>query len=256
MDSNSGVYFDRRQIAAKVPLWREVYSGVDWLLLRSSPVYYGIGVPRGDKSAVVLVPGFMATDFYLQEMYYWLHRVGYRPYMSRIGRNADCLDVLQEKLGKTIERAYAETGRPVHLIGHSLGGILSIGVAARMQDKIASINVLGSPFRGIHSHALVLAAGQRVSQRLPLERKRSPKCFTADCNCKTIKNIQQPPARRIPFSAIYTKTDGVVDWHKCISDRPDDNHEVRGTHIGLAFNPEVYRLIAANLHGKGRAGQI
>ena len=42
--------------------------GLDWLSLRTSPVFYGFGVPRGDGSAVILVPGFLATDVYLWEM--------------------------------------------------------------------------------------------------------------------------------------------------------------------------------------------
>ena len=30
-------------------------------------------------SEIVVVPGFLGTDFYLQEMYYWLRRIGYLP---------------------------------------------------------------------------------------------------------------------------------------------------------------------------------
>jgi hypothetical protein len=47
--------FSRDQQPASVPLWRESLFGLDWLALRASPVFYGIGVPRGDGSAVVLV---------------------------------------------------------------------------------------------------------------------------------------------------------------------------------------------------------
>jgi len=32
------------------PLWREAFVGLDWLALRTSPVCYGWGVPRGDGS--------------------------------------------------------------------------------------------------------------------------------------------------------------------------------------------------------------
>jgi triacylglycerol lipase len=48
-------------------------------------------------------------------------------------------------------------------------------------------------------------------------------------------------------TAIYTKSDGVVDWRVCVTDNPADNFEVTGTHVGLAFNPSVYRLIAERL---------
>ena len=54
--------FARDQRPAPVPIWREGLAGLDWLALRASPVFYGCGVPRGDGSAAVLVPGFLGTD--------------------------------------------------------------------------------------------------------------------------------------------------------------------------------------------------
>ena len=57
-----------------VPIWRETFLGVDWVKLRASRVYYGIGVPKGDKSAVILVPGFMGYDYYMVELFAWLWR--------------------------------------------------------------------------------------------------------------------------------------------------------------------------------------
>ena len=50
-----------------MPIWRESLAGLDWLALRTSPVFYGCGVPRGDGAGVVLVPGFLGTDWYLLE---------------------------------------------------------------------------------------------------------------------------------------------------------------------------------------------
>ena len=40
----------------------------------------------------------------------------------------------------------------------------------------------------------------------------------------------------MPKLAIYTTTDGVVDWRCCINEDGTDV-EVPGTHVGLAFNP-------------------
>ena len=45
-------------------------------------------------------------------------------------------------------------------------------------------------------------------------------------------------------TAFYTRSDGVVDWHYCMTGNPDVDIEVPGTDIGLAFNPTVYGLIA------------
>ena len=59
-----------------LPIWREALLGVDWLSLRVSSVHRGVGVPRGDGSPVVLVPGFMGSDRYLSDMRNWLSRIG------------------------------------------------------------------------------------------------------------------------------------------------------------------------------------
>jgi len=78
--------------------------GIEVLLLHATPVYYGFGVPRGDQSGVVMIPGFLVTDMYLVEMYAWLKRIGYRPYYSGIGVNAECPNLLiRRRLNETIE---------------------------------------------------------------------------------------------------------------------------------------------------------
>jgi hypothetical protein len=48
-------------------------------------------------------------------------------------------------------------------------------------------------------------------------------------------------------TAVYTRDDGVVDWQYCKTDNPEADFPVSGTHIGLAFNPSVYTIIANRL---------
>lgn len=238
-------FFDVEERPASVPIWREALFGFDWLSLRTSPVLYGCGIPRGDGSPVMVVPGFLGSDLYLVEMYYWLGRIGYRPYFSNIGRNADCLDMLLNRLLATVDEARAATGRSVHLIGHSLGGMLSRSAAVRRPDRIASVVTLGSPFRGIRSHPLVMQATNAVRDRIRnrAEAER-PGCYTASCPCETVAALQAPMPKSVPQIAVYTKTDGIVDWRSCVNDDPEADIEVTGTHVGLAWNPKVYRIIA------------
>ena len=244
--STARPYFSTDEQPASVPIWLEALAPMDWISLRLSAVYCGTGIPHGAGAPVVLVPGFLASDWYLLEMFHWLRRIGYRPYLSRIGRNADCLDVLVGRLFETIEGAKAETGRPVHLIGHSLGGMLSRSAALRRPAAVASVITLGSPFRGIRPHPLVLQATRIVRSRTQRQRQR-PDCFTTTCGCETVASMQSAPPTSIPQLAVYTKSDGIVDWRMCMNDDPAMDVEVAGTHIGLAFNPAVYRLIATRL---------
>ena len=134
---------------ADVTIWKEALFGAEVLLLHSSPVYYGLGIPHGDGAGVVVVPGFLGTDTYLKRLHSWLGRIGYRPYFSGIGLNAECPNLLiQHRLNENITKALRETGRKIHLIGHSLGGIIARSIANQRPDEIASVITLGSPFRG------------------------------------------------------------------------------------------------------------
>jgi pimeloyl-ACP methyl ester carboxylesterase len=239
----------RDEKPVSVPLWRELFAGADWLGLRLSPVFWGLGVPRGDGAAVIVIPGFMGTDLYLHELHCWLGRIGYRPYMSKIGRNAECLDLLMERLSGTVEAASRATERRVHVVGHSLGGILARVAATRWPELVASVITLGSPFRGIRSHPLVLAASQRVRARIATQKPERDErgCYTGECTCPTVRAWTEPFPSTVSQLAIYTKSDGVVDWRFCINGDPANDAEVIGTHVGLAFNPFAYRLIATRL---------
>jgi pimeloyl-ACP methyl ester carboxylesterase len=241
--------FDKEMRASALPIWFESLVGVDWAMLHLAPVYYGLGVPKGDGSAVIVVPGFLGSDVYLYELYLWLRRVGYKPYLSNIGWNADCLDTLSEKLVKTIKKARRETGRKVHLIGHSLGGVLSRSAAVQHPELVNSVITLASPFRGVHSHPKVLELSRRIRTRIfaKSEKEDFPHCYTGHCDCVAVKALQSFLPTAIKQTAVFTKTDGIVSWRNCISRFSDNNFEVTGTHIGLVFNFQVYKLIAERL---------
>ena len=237
-----------------LPLWRELFTGYDWLLLHTSPVWFGLGVPAGDGSPVITIPGFLGTDTYLIELHAWLRRVGYTPYQSDIGLNAECPNLLQTRLIRTLERAHIETGRRVHLVGHSLGGVLARSTAALRPDLVSSVVTLASPFRGIRSHPVVLRTrdvvrtvifGRPSGQLLPSD------CYTGHCTCPFLVGLERFPAR-VKELAVYTKADGIVDWRTCVTGDGTKDCEVLGTHIGLAFNAFVYRRLGEFLAAASR----
>jgi len=246
--TNTGNYTHKDSRPAKRPIFREALWGIDWVSLRASAIYYGFGAKRGDGSAVVLIPGFMGTDYYMTELYFWLWRIGYKPYMSGIGWNANCLDKLGKKLVATIEKAEAETGKPVHLIGHSLGGILARSAAVQRADIVRSVVALGSPFRGIRSHPAVMKTADQIRARILRETNNEhPECFTGNCDCQTVRAWDTCFPPTILQTAVYTETDGIVDWQVCVDDEATNNYKVSGTHVGLVVNPQVYRIIANRL---------
>jgi len=236
--------------AAELPLWQESLFGIEIVLLHAAPVYYGFGVPRGDGSGVVIIPGFLASDVYLVEMYAWLKRLGYQPYYSGIGLNADCPNLLmRSRLDSTIERARRETGNRVHLLGHSLGGLLARAAAAEHSRQVRSVITLGSPFRGTVLHPRVRQEVERVRRRILEDRGRSvlPACYTGNCTCSFLDSLRRDMPRSVSETAVYSRSDGMVDWRCCITGKERDDFPVTGTHIGLVFNPAVYRIVAGRL---------
>ncbi|MEZ5306159.1 MAG: alpha/beta hydrolase [Pyrinomonadaceae bacterium] len=242
--------FDKEIRKHTLPIWFESLVGVDWTLLHLSPVYFGFGVPKGDGSAVIVVPGFLGSDLYLYELYFWLKRIGYTAYLSNIGWNADCLNTLSEKLIETIKRAHEETGKKVHVIGHSLGGVLSRSAAVQQRDKVESVITLASPFRGVRSHPRVVELAERIRERifrLDPEKESRPHCYTGHCDCAAVISLHDGLPADLKQTAIYTRSDGIVDWNNCVSRREHNNFEVSGTHLGLVYNFQVYKLIAERL---------
>lgn len=232
------------------PLWTEALFGAEVLLLHATPVYYGFGVPRGDDSAVVIIPGFLGTDLYLTELHGWLARIGYRPYFSGIGINAECPNLLiQRHLGETIKKALAETGRKVHLVGHSLGGVIARSVAGQRPKDVASVITLASPFRGTVTNRTVLRAAEAVRMRILQEHGQGvlPTCYTGRCTCNFIDSLRRNIPDTMFETAIYTRHDGIVDWRYCMTRNPEVDFEVPGTHIGMAFNPAAYTIVAERL---------
>jgi hypothetical protein len=60
-----------------------------------------------------------------------------------------------------------------------------------------------------------------------------------------------------PVTAIYSRFDAVVAWQACIdSTAANVEHvEVRTTHVGLGFSPEVYKIIATRLSQDSNAAE-
>src|SRR5437868_6144251 len=63
----------------------------------------------------------------------------------------------------------------------------------------------------------------------------------ASVEMRFLRDLRAAP--RVPTTSIYSRSDGVVNWKACL--RTDINAiEVHGSHVGLALNPEVYRILA------------
>ena len=253
MKSSRRAHSKEDEKKVQFPVWQEWVAGVELAFLQVSPVYWGFGIPHGDGSAVVLVPGFLGTDLYLTQFAMWLRRIGYKAFYSGIALNADCPNLLiRRNLHDAIEQANAHTKGKIHLIGHSLGGALARSVAAQMPEHVASVITLGAPIQGLAARDSVMTAADLVRKQILERHGRGvlPTCYTARCTCQFVESLREDLPKSVRQTAIYTKSDGILDWRVCRTGDPKVDVEVSATHIGMAFSPIVYSVVAHRLAGK------
>jgi pimeloyl-ACP methyl ester carboxylesterase len=213
------------------------------------PVYRGDGVPRGNGTAVLAIPGFLAGDPSLSVMREWLKRMGYDARPSGIVANVDCSDLAVDRVEEKLDAAYAESGAKVALIGHSRGAHFAKALAHRSPDKVSAVISLGAgldtPF-DISTPTKAAIAAVRSMHSLRDARMRTRGCFTDTCSCKYTRDYAGDFPSTVPLTSVYSRGDGVVRWQACIV--PYANCvEVTGSHVGLAFNRKVYRVVGETL---------
>jgi triacylglycerol lipase len=228
---------------------RELRWQAELARLLADPVWRGSGVPRGDGTPVLLIPGFLAGDSSLSVMARWLRRIGYQPRRAGISFNVRCSDIAVDRLERTLAHVHLRTGRPVAIIGHSRGGLFARALAARCPDEVQQVISLGSPLVdpfdiSVTTRRAVARVRREIHRRDP--ERAAMGCFTSSCVCRFSQDFDAPLPREVPLTSIFTKKDGVVRWRACIS--PESRPvEVRGSHVGLAFNRHAYREIGRTL---------
>ncbi len=210
-----------------------------WAELGTAPLRLSrlrASLPPGDGHAVLVVPGFGAGDLATQPLRSLLRDLGYAAYGWNQGINLGMRADIKKALNERLVKLHARHGGPVSLIGWSLGGVFVREMARYKPELVRRVFTLGSPIneRPDANNMMVMFrlmnAGKPVNLDLDGFRRR----------------ITPPP---VPCTGIYTRTDGIVAWQCSLEPEGalTDNVEVRGSHMGLPFNPEVARAIAERL---------
>jgi pimeloyl-ACP methyl ester carboxylesterase len=195
--------------------------------------------PRGDGHPVLVLPGFMASDYSTKTLRRYLESLGYDSYGWELGRNLGpkAIGDDAEHLIARLDDIHAKTGQKVTIIGWSLGGVMARLVTRHRPDAVRQIITLGSPIGGSPKATNAWRAYEILTGHKMKDKKTQDQ----------IRESQQPLP--VPSTAIYSKGDGVVAWQICRE--PDfaqtDNIEVNGSHCGLGVNPAVLYAIADRL---------
>ena len=77
--------------------------------------------------------------------------------------------------------------------------------------------------------------------------------MTASAAPRSGSDLGTPLARGVGFVAVYSRSDGVVDWHACLDPSADEQVEIKASHCGMAVSPPAWRAVADALEGFARA---
>jgi triacylglycerol lipase len=242
--------------SARPPLWREARVGLETAALVRDPIFRGDGVADGRDRPVLLVPGFMAGDGTLAMMAGWLKRTGYRPSRAGMRANVDCSGSILERLEPRLERLVSEQGRRAAIVGQSRGGSIAKALASRRPDLVCGVVTLGSPqLDPLAVHPLVRLQVEAVARLGSLGApglfKRA--CLEDDCCAAFWESLGQPMPRGVELIAVYSKSDGIVDWRSCLDPHAGARVEIDASHCGMAVSAPAWRAVADALASFERA---
>ena len=191
--------------------------------------------PRGEGQPVLILPGYGAGDGSTAILKSYLKLLGYRARGWGLGRNTGAAADLLPRILKRVSSLARRSKQQVHLIGWSFGGYLARELARERADLIGQVITLGTPVIGGPKYTVVARRFHR--------RGIDIEAIAAEVEMRN----------RITFStpviALYSRRDRVVAWQACIDANAQnvEHIEVRTTHIGFGFSPEVYKIIAQRL---------
>ena len=202
--------------------------------------------PRGDGHPVLTLPGFLASDLSMAPMRRYLKELGYDARAWQMGRNIGGVARMRAALRDRLAEIHGESGRKVSIIGWSLGGVYARDLALQAPAMVRSVVTLGSPFAG----DVTATNATRLYEVLSGETVESfPELRSAISGDLPV-----------PATSIYSRSDGVVNWHTCCL-RPSDTAEnieiYLASHVGLGVNPAALWAVADRLaQVEGRFSQF
>ena len=235
MDSKQHINQLKRPSAFKYILehfkvWKELWAS--YRFRRSYSVEQA-----GDEHPVLVIPGFLGSDFSTSRVRRFIKRIGYTPYTWELGRNYGDVNQLND-LRERLMEIYKKHDTKVTLIGWSLGGVYARQLAKDQPELIRQIITLGSPFGGINQPNNAAWLYKLINKGKSIN----------PASKKWFENIPAPAP--VPTTAVYSKEDGIVPWQACMEEVEDEIHEnveINGSHFGLGHNPAVWIIIADRL---------
>lgn len=212
---------------------------------------------------VIVVPGLWASDRTMSTLRRYLTKSGYDAQGWELGMNTaggkwhgDISDLsngwaigersrpnkgegavpaLCDKFGANVKRRSETLGRPVALVGWSLGGYLAREAARDYPEHVSTVITLGSPLIGGPKYSFVNGRYRRRGLDVDWIAEQTLRRHDIPIQC--------------PVTSIYSKHDAIVHWSASI-DRwtPGAKHfAVNCTHTAFGFHPPSFEIIKDQL---------
>lgn len=199
----------------------------------------------GGGHPVLVLPGFSASDSMTGRLRAHVRKQDYRVHGWGLGTNHGLTDDIVAGLPDRFDALQERYDRPISVVGWSFGGLLARWLGHVRSEHIDRVITLGSPWRPEGEITRTTALFERAARKHGL----SP-------DAKDIVDLLRQPMP-VPCTAIYSKTDGVVNWRSCALD-PAQNHEnvaVVSSHIGLVSNPLALAVVTDRLAQRRSVGE-
>jgi len=207
------------------------------------------GEPGGD--AVLLIQGFFQTRKVMVSLEERLRADGYRVVSFHLGGvlglNTRSIPTIAKMIDAKMRRLLERTdGRVVHVIGHSMGGLVARYLVQRTggADYARTVITLGTPHHGAPTAALGASLGLLLVSRALWQ------LFPLSPLVKELRDGRFPASVRLV--SVYSKHDVICPWQKAVL-TPRDGEDVRNLmvkglgHMDLVEDPYVYGLILREL---------
>lgn len=197
--------------------------------------FFGRTGERGpaDGPPLMVIPGFLASDRSTLGLQRALAEAGYRATGWGLGLNLGARPDILERIAAGVERH--GRGRPVTLVGWSLGGVFAREVAKRRPELVEKVVTLGAPFSGDPR----ANNAWRLYELIARHKVDSPPI--------EVRPAEKPP---VPTLALWSRRDGVVApaCARGLEGESDRQVELDCSHMGFGVSARAYPQIVSAIN--------